>query len=141
MEKIKNLVNEFVEKYEFNNDNKCILEHYWKKYDLENPKKELIKTFLFENVLFEIEEIDKEIIKKINNFDDYISFYDWVIDIKNYDLIRNIELFWNFIDAFWNKDDFYKNLMKWQEKAYREWLEDIKNKFVEFLEEKYSNLK
>jgi len=123
---MKELVKKFIEKYEVPENLKFLLKHY---------KNNLINDFIDDNLLFDINEINKENIETISNFDSYIDFIDWNIDTYNADLIKNIELFWEFIETFWDKDNFYENLMNWQNKAYQELLEDIKNKFVEFLKE------
>lgn len=128
---MKELVRKFIEKYQVPEDYKCVKEHYSKKYDDKN----IVEDFLNEGLLLEIDDISKNNIEKIEKFNDYIDFTDWITDIYNEDLIKNIELFWEFIETFWDKDNFYENLMNWQNKAYQEFLEDIKNNFVEFIKE------
>lgn len=61
---------------------------------------------------------------------------DSVVDIYKSDLTDNIELFWEWIDEFGDKDNFYKNIAIGQSNAYIEALTELQNKFVEYLESK-----
>ncbi len=134
---MKDLVKKFIETYEAPEDLNFLLRHYLKDNDKDwlLERKSLIQDFIFDNLLSDIENINKENIEKISNFEDYLDFIDWTINIYNEDLNKNIELFWDFIETFWDKEEFYKNLMDWQRKAYEKILIDIKEKFVKFLKE------
>ena len=134
---MKDLAKKFIENYEAPEDLNFLLSHYLKDNDKDWlwERKTLIEDFIFNNLLFDIEDISEENIEKISNFENYLDFIDWTINIYHEDLNKNIELFWDFIETFWDKDNFYENLMNWQRKAYEKILVDIKEKFVIFLKE------
>lgn len=130
---MKNIAKKFIENYQAPEDLSFLLKHYLKdNYKWLNT---LVEDFIYENLLFDIEDLTKENIEKISNFESYIDFYDGAVNTYNEDLIKNIELFWDFIETFWNKDEFYENIINWQKIAYEKILVDIKEKFVDFLKE------
>lgn len=130
---MKNIAKKFIENYQAPEDLSFLLKHYLK--DNDKWLNTLVEDFIYENLLFDIEDLTKENIEKISNFESYIDFYDGAVNTYNEDLIKNIELFWDFIETFWNKDEFYENLINWQKIAYEKILVDIKEKFVDFLKE------
>lgn len=130
---MKNIAKKFIENYQAPEDLSFLLKHYLK--DNDKWLNTLVEDFIYENLLFDIEDLTKENIEKISNFESYIDFYDGTVNTYNEDLIKNIELFWDFIETFWNKDEFYENLINWQKIAYEKILVDIKEKFVDFLKE------
>ena len=130
---MKNIVKKFIENYQAPEDLSFLLKHYLK--DSDENLNTLVENFIYENLLFDIEDLTKENIEKVSNFESYIDFYDGAVNTYNEDLIKNIELFWDFIENFWNKDNFYENLINWQKIAYEKILVDIKEKFVFFLKE------
>lgn len=130
---MKNIAKKFIENYQAPEDLSFLLKHYLK--DNDKWLNTLVEDFVYENLLFDIEDLTKENIEKISNFESYIDFYDGAVNTYNEDLIKNIELFWDFIETFWNKDEFYENIINWQKIAYEKILVDIKEKFVDFLKE------
>lgn len=137
----KELTKQFIETYKLPEELSFLLEHYRKHendiHTKDNDKNwNLMEDFITEYLIEDFEkQIDKKDIEKIENYYDYESFFDGNVDIYNEDLIKNIELFWDYIETFWNKDDFYNNLMNWQKIAYEKLLIDIKKSFVEFLKD------
>lgn len=139
MNTMKNALQEFLNDFSFSDNYKFLLKHYTKDSDLWGslPESFLSKDNLFYDVDMD-SEISEEIIDKIKEYDEFWDFLDGTIDIWYTDLIESIELFWDWIEDFWDKDNFYQNIALGQSNAYIEALTELQNKFVEYLESKIS---
>lgn len=137
MENLKNVVQEFVENFSFSEDCQGIAEHYARnENDLtqENHQGRSLVLDFIEYISQENEQYtsNAELLEMVENLVD--TFLDGVPNMYDEDIAKNIPLFWNWIEDFWDKESFYDTMRATQQRGYTEALNELIAELLLFLE-------
>lgn len=136
MNTMENAVWEFIENFSFSDKYKFLLEHYNRgEHEAHLIKAYLSTEYLFYNITLS-SEVSHEIIEKIKKWENNSQFLEDAADIYKEDLVLSIQLFWNWIDDFWTKEDFFPNIARGQFIAYGEAIDELQREFISYLESK-----
>ena len=129
-------IGEFLKTAKFSAEYNALNRHYIANNNSEaeeNSERDLAKDFLENAYEYGIKfGVDTEDEKE--KIDQYLNEYaDDRVDIYNEDLYANITRFWDWIEDFWDKDTIHTKLMSAQSLAYREVLQEVVDKYTEFL--------
>ena len=122
---MKNVVQEFVINFSFSENYRGVLEHYARnENDLTqggNQGRNLVNDFI--EYLYQ-ENSDAWSDEELSEHAEKIveDFLEGIPNIYDEDIAKNIPLFWDWIEDFWEKENFYETMRNAQHRAYKEFL-------------------
>lgn len=115
-------VDDFIESFWLDWAFRWVQDHY-------SLDKNIVEDFIKDFLITDIKNFDEDEFIDIQGYEEYYKFYDKYIDSDKKDLVKNIDLFWGYMDNIWSIkdwDSYYENIVKWQDTAYYHTMEHIK---------------